>query len=1601
VGDHGDLSALGIADRSDGMGHERWFRGQHDGQGRPFDWLTPARQQGIPERLARALYEQAMQQAHGAAPGRVQEIYLARLADARRDASRPSPGKVTRTMRLEAERAGKKCGPRISRLTSQPIASGKRTLTAYIEPARNASRASDEPRPAKLSEQDTSMPDALSERWLQAHLAAAVGHFKELDALQHERLAAELATAAEPSQPGDAARGDIADSEPNKLPLPSTRPPTHEWQASERLTDAGRPADDWGVAGLIRAAHPQEGPVVPGYLPGLGRGADRPGIAIHRKATDSAPLTDDAAERLRAAQGDSGTSLPTELSAELAEALGLSREVVAGVRVHTGSASAHAADTIAAEAFTIGADVHFAAGAYQPTTESGRRLIAHEVAHAVVAQPATTLDAGDMRVSEPDDTHERAADRFADTFTTHSRTRDIAVESRPLRPEMLPRLDTAPGATIHRYAAQHTEDEEEERKRREKRRGKDGELEQATGADMADGMQQSSGSDALAGGEQTHDVPDADDVTTQEERPRGDGPLDQAVAAAGGDAAREEAQRARKRDGALNPDLGPDGTEADSEQDEDGRTDGDRTQDAGDHAQGVGEEGGESDAALAPPDGVPPGGQDLVAPGAELDTTTAPAALGAQADGTGGGGDTLGSEQGGDADRQPLAQGSSAHDGGSGTQGAGQEVPATAASGSGEIDFAETDIHRLVPPQPDEPPEVYEQRIAVAREELAQDRAYAIGRLTEFRAVQGEHIATLSAMAPQIDHALTDAEQRATEQVSQAAAAQTQAVRAEVARAIQQAQTAAAAARSQIRSSYAATSTAINAATTTARNQITASYQQALAATRTAESAQIGEVGRLYVQAEGAFRAAANAAGSHATSVAGDRARTYRAGRINRDDSVLDGPLTDNRCEARAEAAEKVGQAYRDELVKEGDNQVNEMRQRKPTDEGAVRQVAEEARRNLETAYRESLRRLDEGRQRALAGARQVRDGALAGTSSTLQQTVSGLRRHERVQVANIDQQATAQKQALRRQRTQAARQLRGTLDRTITDLGAGLDQSMAAIRGAEVPEREALEQTLAQCSQAIEGQIAQLRAGIDQGREQIVQALGQGGTQSAATLTQAGSAAIASAQQTGAGAAQAIAQGAQAATASLQEMAATHQRTATQSAADAARGNTGITAGLDQAYTQLRENLQQGMQRNADAVRTGLIEVVDRDMGATITSEADEAAAQVQPRWKSVLKWVIIIAIVLVVAIVLGPMVIGAVTGLAAGLGASAAVAGTVGAVVGGALVGAGTAAVTTVVDNAFAGRTGWDLFQGVGTAMAWGALGGALGGGASTLLAGPMQGMAGMARYGIQVGVDMVIDTGISALSGNLSWENFGTSLLMSMLVNGVTSHPRVQRTSEGYMSRGYGAGFEGGIGLRSRLPNATPSPGPVSFPAGRVDHVARGDSHGPNSPNAGKWNVRGGGHVRGEIIPRANAEGVPHTTRATDPITGTSIEQFTRPSGAPQDKSLFPIGTDRSHVAAMGTEGLNRALTGAPGTTLTPPTPPNVNGMFTATVRGPNGHPIIVEGYYRPTAGGGEVQSVYPLSDLPAGTFPVVGGTGLGGSRTLPMPSYATPPATSEDR
>ena len=57
------------------------------------------------------------------------------------------------------------------------------------------------------------------------------------------------------------------------------------------------------------------------------------------------------------------------------------------VRVHTGASAAKVTQGINAQAFTRGQDIFFGAGRYQPNTDGGRRLLAHELTHTIQQVP--------------------------------------------------------------------------------------------------------------------------------------------------------------------------------------------------------------------------------------------------------------------------------------------------------------------------------------------------------------------------------------------------------------------------------------------------------------------------------------------------------------------------------------------------------------------------------------------------------------------------------------------------------------------------------------------------------------------------------------------------------------------------------------------------------------------------------------------------------------------------------------------------------------------------------------------------------------------------------------------------------------------------------------------------------------------------------------------------------------------------------------------------------------------------------------------------------------------------------------------------------------
>jgi hypothetical protein len=93
------------------------------------------------------------------------------------------------------------------------------------------------------------------------------------------------------------------------------------------------------------------------------------------------------------------------------------------VRIHTGGKADESARSISAQAYTVGSDVVFRSGAFQPGTPTGQRVIAHELAHVVQQKAgpvAGTSAPGGIRLSNPSDPFEQAAEETARGVTAQA-----------------------------------------------------------------------------------------------------------------------------------------------------------------------------------------------------------------------------------------------------------------------------------------------------------------------------------------------------------------------------------------------------------------------------------------------------------------------------------------------------------------------------------------------------------------------------------------------------------------------------------------------------------------------------------------------------------------------------------------------------------------------------------------------------------------------------------------------------------------------------------------------------------------------------------------------------------------------------------------------------------------------------------------------------------------------------------------------------------------------------------------------------------------------------------------------------------------------------
>ncbi|MFI5040815.1 MAG: DUF4157 domain-containing protein [Acidimicrobiales bacterium] len=119
------------------------------------------------------------------------------------------------------------------------------------------------------------------------------------------------------------------------------------------------------------------------------------------------------------------------------------------VRVHTDSAAAASAQSVQARAYTVGSEIVFDSGHFQPGSDAGRQTLAHELTH-VVQQRSGPVDgtpaAGGIQLSDPSDRFEREAE--------HNASRALSGEA--------PLAVTGGAGSVQRQAAPDEEKKEED-----------------------------------------------------------------------------------------------------------------------------------------------------------------------------------------------------------------------------------------------------------------------------------------------------------------------------------------------------------------------------------------------------------------------------------------------------------------------------------------------------------------------------------------------------------------------------------------------------------------------------------------------------------------------------------------------------------------------------------------------------------------------------------------------------------------------------------------------------------------------------------------------------------------------------------------------------------------------------------------------------------------------------------------------------------------------------------------------------------------------------------------------------------------------------------
>jgi uncharacterized protein DUF4157 len=136
------------------------------------------------------------------------------------------------------------------------------------------------------------------------------------------------------------------------------------------------------------------------------------------------------------------------------------------VRIHTDAQASASAEAVGANAYTVGNEIAFRSGHFDASSPTGQRTLAHELSH-VVQQRSGPVDgteaSGGIRLSDPSDRFERAADATADqVMSSHAEPATAGPSAGVGTSVQLEESDEADEAPVQRQVPEGGDQEEDE-----------------------------------------------------------------------------------------------------------------------------------------------------------------------------------------------------------------------------------------------------------------------------------------------------------------------------------------------------------------------------------------------------------------------------------------------------------------------------------------------------------------------------------------------------------------------------------------------------------------------------------------------------------------------------------------------------------------------------------------------------------------------------------------------------------------------------------------------------------------------------------------------------------------------------------------------------------------------------------------------------------------------------------------------------------------------------------------------------------------------------------------------------------------------------------